>query len=172
MKEEAGYTLAELNVAVLLALLVSGFFFSAYLFASRGIERWQARLGLENTLHLSLRRVVADVRRARTLAFLPGGGVRLEGPAGDAVIYRLAPDGLRRNGRRMHPEDLVLRTFTLIPLAETPAADPFSPAGVEVHLGFERRGVIRSARTFVTRRGPPPWPLPPHPETAPETNAP
>jgi len=67
MKEDDGYTLVELVVALLVMLVLAGFLYSIYLAMTRYVEPWQRTIMVEDQAHLILHRLSADLAYAEQL---------------------------------------------------------------------------------------------------------
>ena len=115
MKEDDGYTLVELVVALLVMLVLAGFLYSIYLAMTRYVEPWQRTIMVEDQAHLILHRLSADLAYAEQL-ISEGNGTWTLIYAGDrAVQYSYRDSTLWRNSRRMHGLDAAAVAFHLVP---------------------------------------------------------
>jgi prepilin-type N-terminal cleavage/methylation domain-containing protein len=109
----AGFTLTELSVALLLVGTVGSLALGTYALVSRSATAWQSRIAFESDVHLTMMRVLADLRSecgiSTSDASCPWGST----PA----VYTSMGDTLARNGRPM-----TLRQGVVQPLVSQPSA--------------------------------------------------
>lgn len=148
-RPDAGFTLVELAVVMLLAVLVAGLAWSTFVLARRWADRWHDRQAVERQAHLALRRLAADVRAAASVHHEDGAWT-LTPYDGPAVRLRLDDGRLLHDGRPLLPAGTRCDTLALHP-----------DAGL-VHLALRlRRGdLVAERRTAVALRHVPGWPEP------------
>ncbi len=152
MKDDAGFTLVELLVAMALTLVAVTLAGSVYLFLSRAVSSWQDDVRLANAFHTTLTRVSDDLYDAVEVRNGPDSTLSITRADGPAIAYAWRDGALRRQDRIMHDTTAHVAAFDL-------AADSSSGAGgFEVHLALAGRRRVLEATTRVNRRHPPPWP--------------
>lgn len=103
-REDKGFTLVELSVALAVALIITGLTYEMYLFTSHMMSRWKRGVVASNAAHRIARQVVDDVRRARDVSARPHEqAMTLVMAPDDTVRYRWAQAAIRRNRQPMHP---------------------------------------------------------------------
>lgn len=152
MKDDAGFTLVELLVAMALTLLAVTLAGSAYLFLSRAVNGWQEEVRLANAFHTTLTRLSDDLYNAVAVLQGPDSTLVITVVDGGVIAYAWRDGVLRRQGRPMHDTTVHVAAFGI-------AFDSSSGvAGFEVHLALAGRRRALDATTRVNRRHPPPWP--------------
>jgi type II secretory pathway component PulJ len=162
-----GYTLVELMVALLVALMLGGVLFSVYLVTTKAVEPWRRAITLEDHVHLIVQRLFVDLAYAEQLIPEEGEAWTLTYPSGRVVRYSYRDSSLTRNGRRMHEEALAVVVFRLVPSRlETAYAlrrrdsaldDARSLVQVEIHLALRSRERTLTLTTTTALRRHRPW---------------
>lgn len=98
---DAGYTLVETSVALVIATIVVAAGYSSYIFMQRIVADWQHAILVENATHRIVRDVTRQIRRSETPPTTSRGVLQLEPDAG-TMRYRLRGQELVRDGRPMH----------------------------------------------------------------------
>jgi len=118
---EAGYTLVETALALVITTVVVAAGYASYQFAHRLVADWKQGVMLENAAHRILRDISTQVRTATILSYANQSfgdmknGYRLvfkqkEGGRESTVTYDLNDTSLKRNGHSMHASSVsVLR---------------------------------------------------------------
>lgn len=96
MKQNDGYTLIEISVAIVLSGLIATLVWSVYLFGARLFGDWQTRLETRTELHLFIRTIAEDIQEAALISVASDQWVFV-GVHGDSTTYRLTDSGLMRN---------------------------------------------------------------------------
>ncbi|MDX1548406.1 MAG: prepilin-type N-terminal cleavage/methylation domain-containing protein [Rhodothermales bacterium] len=125
--DEAGYTLVELVVALLLAGVLASVLFSAHLAMLRWVEPWRRGVALENDAHLITRRLAADLAHAEQFFDDGAGRWRLTYRSGRSVAYRHEDGRLTRNGHPMHSAPVRITSVR------------FAPSKAETRYALRRR---------------------------------
>lgn len=172
MNGEEGYTLVELMVTLLVALVLGALLASIYMAVARRVATWQRAVVLENDAHLMVQRLSTDLLAANQLAFEAERYTWiLTDAAGRTTHYRYRGGLLDRNGRRLHDASLEVIDFRLVPSQDETQYAPRrqdGPAGVTrsllriaLHLSVKNRERTLTFEAAVTLRQPRPWrPLP------------
>ena len=170
MKEDDGYTLVELMVALLVMLMFGGVLFSVYLATTKWVEPWHREITLEDHAHLIVQRLFADLAYTEQLVYENDETWVLTYPSGRVVRYSYRDSSLTRNGRRMHDQALAVVDFRLAPSRlETAYAlrkrdsaldDERSLVQAEIHLALQsRERTLALVTTAALRRHRPWYPL-------------
>jgi hypothetical protein len=126
LREESGYTLAELNVAVLLGLLIAGLAFGSYLFVVKGYTNWETALELENSLHRALRIMSDDLRDAVSVETATDSTWSVQTHS-VSKQYAIEQGVLLRNGRPIVPVSVAVMSLTIkVDSSGTPSSGTFS----------------------------------------------
>ena len=165
--EEAGYTLVELVVGLLVTLVLGSVLFAVHLSTTKHVEPWRREVTLETYAHLITQRLAADVAHAEQLFDEGNGRWRLTYRSGRRLIYRLDAGTLTRDGAAMHPPTLDVASLQLEPShAEThyarprraaPLDDARSLMHVRLHLAVASRERTLEIVTTAALRQPRPW---------------
>jgi len=153
---EAGFTLVELSLTIVLAMLLGSLLVSVYLFSMRGFATWRRAVALETEGHVLLYRLTTDLGHAERIE----AGRAEDGKRFWAIVHAGKPfvqyrhqDGvLVRNGHRMHGVAFQAAAVDLT----LHAAGVRRQVYVRVMLVHE--GDTLAVATAVTLRRPPPWP--------------
>lgn len=164
--QDAGFTLVEVNVALLVVLTAGGLLLSCYLFAVRWFEDRRQAIAVENDLHLILQRLVLDLAYADQVIPEPDGAWRLTFASGRSHVYHWQDRMLQRDGLRMHEAGVAVDTFRLVPygpstvyslpVAQVPERDS-TRVIVRVQVALAARRHRRRATTAVALRQERPW---------------
>lgn len=167
--DNRGYTLVELLVTMLITMVLGGLLFSLYLAASRWVGPWQREIMLEDTMHLIVQRLSADLAYAEQLIFEGDSAWTLVYPSGHTLRYCYQDRTLTRNDRRMHDTSVSVITFRLKPSrSETqfalrrrdrPRAYGHGPIRVRIRVVLQSRERFFDVSTATTLRRPRPWQL-------------
>lgn len=142
---EAGFTVVEAMIALLLSSLVVGMGYASYTFLSRMVVQWNDRMEVENTVHRIARDVTRRAHRADEVRVEQAGWTFVAD--GHTTTYQYAEDLLRRNGRPAHDERIDVVAFSieiLEPQAARVADEPESKPVLS--QGEERPAVTGSQR--------------------------
>lgn len=150
MKDESGYAVVELLVAVSLALLITAFALSVYFVLMRQAERWRRGVALDNALHLTVRRLSDDLRIADTVLVASDGRYSIQSTSRDPVYYRLEDSVLARNDRPVHPQGVFTRDLNLQSDMDSGMALPLYHISATVTDG---RRVLSAQTSIVPRDG-------------------
>jgi len=171
IQDNRGYTLIELLISLLIALVLGGVLLSIYLASIQYVEPWHREITLENNVHLIIQRIVADLTHADQLIDEGGGSWTLTYAAGSTVQYSHRDSVLTRNGQRMHDGSMPAIAFHLVPSRlETQYAlrwrdgvqeDEHSLIQVQIHLTLQSRERTLDVTATAAMRQHRPWyPLP------------
>ncbi len=99
--EEAGFTIQELLVVLIVGSLLVTFCLSLFLFTGKLFSSWQRHAGARRALDGVLQVISLDVQRASSVTVIPDSLCFVDRGAGRIVEYRLTPDSVLRNGVSM-----------------------------------------------------------------------
>ncbi|MCA9173311.1 MAG: prepilin-type N-terminal cleavage/methylation domain-containing protein [Planctomycetales bacterium] len=151
MKEDAGFTLVELLVSMLLALIATTLASSVYLITARLVDGWREGVRLENTFHQTITRLAEDAYDVVAIESRSDATVSLVRADGDTLLYLLQNGVLYRNGRAMNDASFVAH----MACRRTVAAD--SPARVVVAFSLAGRRRSLAVETVIAQRALVPW---------------
>lgn len=100
IERDAGFTLVELSVVLLLVSLVGAMAFSSYVLVSRAVGAWSARVAHTSDVHIVTMRILSDLYESCGLSEGDASWV-LCSPNSSPVTYSMSGDTLIRNGMRM-----------------------------------------------------------------------
>jgi prepilin-type N-terminal cleavage/methylation domain-containing protein len=180
--DEAGFTLVETAVALVITTVVVAAGYASYQFATRLVADWKQSALLENAAHRIVRDISTQMRTATD--FLPankstsdtGNGYRLlfkqkEGGGRESTVrYVLNGTSLKRNGQSMHASSVSVLRMELTSLKPNQQAEQgcFKGGGasntsdaasrlVRLYLEIATRGDTLGICTAIHPRGPTPW---------------
>jgi len=107
---DAGYTLVETAIALVITTIVVAAGYSSYVFMQRIVTDWQHAILVENAAHRIVRDVTRQIRRSETPPTTSRGVLQLEPDAG-MMRYRLRGQELVRDGRRLHASAVRVLAF-------------------------------------------------------------
>jgi Tfp pilus assembly protein PilE len=126
LEQQAGFTIVEAMIALLLTSLVVGLVYSSFRFFSRAMSRWERRMALENTVHTVVRDLTRVAYRAVEIRRAEGRW-SFVGRRG-TTTYRHRATTLRRNGRAVNEPPVEVIGFSLA-LTQAGAAPGRTPSG-------------------------------------------
>lgn len=98
---EAGYTLVETAIALVITTIVVSAGYSSYIFMQRIVADWQNAVWVENAAHRIIREVTRQLRQTEMTPATSRGILELTHET-QTVRYRLHGRALTRNDRPMH----------------------------------------------------------------------
>ncbi len=151
MKDDDGYTLVEITVAILVSGLVATIIYGVYLFGVRLHTDRLAATTLHMDLHAAAVRLATDIEEAEHV--VPGTTPWLVLRTGHAHIeYRADSSGLYRNARLMIGDELLSARLTAVPTCTTCHELRITARWKEDTLAVRR--LIRQRRAFTWRPEP------------------
>ncbi len=120
---EAGFTIQEILVVLLVGSLLVSFSISTYLFLGRLFTSWQRTVELHRVVNDAAQAIAFDIQHSGATYLLPDSSFIIEREAGKTVIYSFGSGTLLRNGQPMSVEDGP-RLSGMITLGGTIARDP------------------------------------------------
>lgn len=147
----AGYTLAELSVAMMVALTVVTLGFGSFLMATRVFGAWQERIAIENSLHTITMRMASDLRRGETVTATSGGWT-IDTPSG-SIVYEIRNGHAYRDARPLNNNLLLTPRITEVP-------GRGSRAGYRIDLEITAASDTLRKHLFVVSRHDVDWLLP------------
>lgn len=181
---EAGFTLVELSVGMLVAGLVLSLALAVYPRAQRHVSVWREAVTADDALHLVLRRVSTDLQDTAALEIVsgPAAGFPRADTAyvllradGRRLVYAFADSALYRDGHPMHAAAVRVTAFALHPSRSDTRHAPLPgteeagrpPLLVRAVVTLRTRHHRRTAASAVAPRTARPWPAPPNPSPPP-----
>ena len=159
---QAGFTLVELSITMLLMTLLVGMLFSVYTFLNRQFTLWQERVHLQSQVHVLMQRISRDLQAATLVE--PDSVQAWTIAFGEAptVRYVYVDSVLQRNGRGMHAEELRVISFGITRMAPSlpmVVADSNAwPLRYDVSLQLAGTHAAYALNTSVTSRSWSSWP--------------
>lgn len=103
-KEEKGYTIVEILIALTLVSVILGVTSSIFIFANRQLNNWSSKLEFFNTAHISQNQLYNDMFKARDIVFTDTSLVLSDGNTTYAV-YNWTEGKLSKNGTYLNSID-------------------------------------------------------------------
>lgn len=95
VKDEAGYTLVELVVAMGMVSLIVGLAFTVYHFSLREMRNWRERMSLENKAHMRVNAISRDLLNLKQLLIAQPKAIGFVRQQGDTVFISMENDSLQ-----------------------------------------------------------------------------
>lgn len=142
---EAGFTVVQAVIALLLSSLVVGLGYASYTFLSRMVVQWNDRVAVENTVHRIARDVTRRAHRAEEVRVEQAGWTFVAD--GRTTAYQHEEDLLRRNGRPAHDERIDVVAFSIEVLEpQAPRSSDERESEPLMSEGQDRRAVTGAQR--------------------------
>ncbi|MFK7849043.1 MAG: prepilin-type N-terminal cleavage/methylation domain-containing protein [Rhodothermales bacterium] len=160
---EAGYTLLEFIIVLVVVSIVGSAAMSLYLYSTKWINRWQEKLEVENSGHLLMSQVSSDLRHADFLEVIGDSLWSIRYSGKDEIIYLFADSSVYRNGVPFGRNHRSVKHFSIrLDSSSSYKEDPLLKGSVvrmmtiSLELGLERS--IRSFGSKIGMRQQKPWP--------------
>ncbi len=95
---EAGYTIQELLIVLIVGSLLVGFSFSLFLFVNRMFSTWHKTAEFRQQVQSAVRTIATDISRSRRVVTYSDSALVLEKPTGIGVVYAFDGRSIRRDG--------------------------------------------------------------------------
>src|ERR1043165_6767022 len=104
-KDELGFTLQEMLVAMIIASLLMAFTLSVFTFTRREFVRWHNRTVLMRTTNRILQIMTFDILDAKHMEIVSDSTLFLTTESGAVVLYAHVGQGIQRNHEYLAPGD-------------------------------------------------------------------
>ena len=153
MRNEEGYTLIELSVALAISGVVVALAYSALSFAGALIVRWQDRVDIESEFHLFSETLSSDMLES-TFVHVNESGWTIVTPSGDSTAYTFDEMSVHRGRIRILSGDSVSVVIPAHPANETNS----STRGIRVSVTSDR-GYRLTRSVWIRPRHVSSWPV-------------
>jgi type II secretory pathway component PulJ len=122
-KNEKGYTIIELMIALSLSMITIGFIYEAYFISARMLKNWQDKIRCEDTALICMDSLCRDVLRSVDFKNTGESETTLIGDDDRAIVYRFHDGNLFRNGFQINPpsvrvDRVIIRNINATEIAE------------------------------------------------------
>ncbi len=104
-RDEAGFTIQEILVVLLVGSLLVNFSISTFLFLSRLFATWQRTVELHRVVTDAAHAISYDIQHSGAAYLLPDSSFLIEREAGRTILYRFGSGTLLRDGWPMSVEN-------------------------------------------------------------------
>ncbi|MEQ9263607.1 MAG: prepilin-type N-terminal cleavage/methylation domain-containing protein [Balneolaceae bacterium] len=112
LKNEDGYTVVELLVALTIVSIIMGIAGSTFVFISRQMNRWSTNLEFYNNFHVAETKIYNDMIRSESF-IQTDSSVTITKPNKDIIEYRWKDEILTVNGNRLSDPAIDSLTFEM-----------------------------------------------------------
>ena len=99
IRDNRGFTLVELLIAMGIAALISFFAYRIFIFSNKALKNWRERIRLENTAHLLLNAVANDLMELQQSLYAGKSAIGFINTNEDTIYYSHQEAYLLKNNR-------------------------------------------------------------------------
>lgn len=105
--DQAGFTINELIVAMVVGSILVGYAFELYVFASRIVSAWRAKTGISTAAERVLGQMTLDLQRSSSLIQEGDSVFVMASDNREIASYHVSHGVVSRNGVAMHPQEKI-----------------------------------------------------------------